>query len=135
MARLEIRSPNGFTLLEVVVALAIVGLGVVTLLEIFSLGLRLGVRSFERTQAYIHTQRVFDEILVRRSLPEGREEGSVGERLRWRLHVDPVREETALALSKGWELKEMTLVLSYRDGEREKQTEVRTRRLVRKKAP
>ncbi len=43
-SKFEIR--NGFTLLEVVVAMSIVALGVVTLFEIFSLGLRLGARSF-----------------------------------------------------------------------------------------
>ena len=43
----------GFTLLEVVVAMAIVGLGVVALLEIFSLGLRLETRSAARTEAAV----------------------------------------------------------------------------------
>jgi len=51
----------GFTLLEVVVGMAIVGLGVVILLEIFSSGLRLGSKSSERTEAVLYGRQVMDE--------------------------------------------------------------------------
>ena len=51
---------KGFTLLEVVVAMTIVGLGVVTLLEIFSMGLRLGTRSTYRTDAVVQGRRIMD---------------------------------------------------------------------------
>src|SRR6185503_19626767 len=46
-------SSKAFTLLEVLVALTILGLGVVTLLQIFSLGLRLGARSATRTESAV----------------------------------------------------------------------------------
>ncbi|MGZ9125825.1 MAG: type IV pilus modification PilV family protein, partial [Candidatus Binatia bacterium] len=45
------RGKDGFTLLEVLIAMTIVGLGVVTLLQIFSLGLRLASRSNVQTDA------------------------------------------------------------------------------------
>ncbi len=51
----------GFTLLEVVVAMTIVGLGVVTLLEIFSLGLRLEARSSVRTAGISYGRQALDE--------------------------------------------------------------------------
>ncbi len=126
---------NGFTLLEVVVAMAIVGLGVVTLLEIFSLGLRLGTRSFARTEAIAYSQQVMDEVLIRRRVREGVEEGSYGEKHRWRLQVEPSQKETQLLFSTGWELKEITLQMRYRDGERERRVEMRTLRLLQKKSP
>ncbi len=63
------RSLRGFTLLEVLVALTILSLGVVTLLQIFSLGLRLGARSAVRTEAAADGARVMDELLARRKLP------------------------------------------------------------------
>jgi len=121
---------NGFTLLEVVVAMAIVGLGVVTVLEIFSLGLRLARRSSDQTEAIAYGRQVMDEVLTRREIKDGREEGSIGDK-RYRLQVSPVREEAQL-ISSNWELKEITLELRYRDGERERQVEMSTLRLVKK---
>ncbi len=99
----------GFTLLEVVVGMAIVGLGVVTLLEIFSSGLRLGSKSSERTEAILYGRQVMDDALIRRDLRRGRENGSFENRYRWTLHVDPLQEESVLDLSSGWELEEVTL--------------------------
>jgi prepilin-type N-terminal cleavage/methylation domain-containing protein len=49
--RFNRQTSRGFTLIEVLVALTILGLGVVTLLQIFSLGLRLDARSAVRTNA------------------------------------------------------------------------------------
>ena len=123
---------SGFTLLEVVVAMAIVGLGVVTLLEIFSLGLRLVTKSSTRTEAVSYGRQVMDEVLIRREIQEGGEEGSLGEGHRWRLQVEPRREESEFLPSTGWELKEITLQMQYREGEREKEVEMRTLRLVKK---
>lgn len=125
---------NGFTLLEVVVAMAIVGLGVVTLIEIFSLGLRLVAKSSERTTAMAYGRQVMDEVLISRGTKEGAEEGSFGGKHRWRLQVKPVQADTKLLSSSAWELKEFTLQMGYREGEREKQVEMRTLRLLRKKS-
>ena len=99
----------GFTLLEVVVGMAIVGLGVVILLEIFSSGLRLGSKSSERTEAVLYGRQVMDDALIRRDLRRGREDGSFENRYRWTLRVDPLQEESVLDLSSGWELEEVTL--------------------------
>jgi prepilin-type N-terminal cleavage/methylation domain-containing protein len=100
---------KGFTLLEVVVAMAIVGLGVVTLLEIFSSGLRLGSKSSERTEAVLYGRQVMDDALISREARRGREDGSFDNKYRWTLNVDPLREESVLDLSSNWELEEVTL--------------------------
>jgi prepilin-type N-terminal cleavage/methylation domain-containing protein len=71
------QSTAGFTLLEVMVAMAIVGFGVVTLLEIFSLGLRLGSRSNVHTEAVAYSARVMDELLARPKLRDGSESGTL----------------------------------------------------------
>ena len=125
------QSPRGFTLLEVVVAMAIVGLGVTTLFEIFSSGLRLGARSFERTEAAAYSRQAMDEALIRRNLKDGVEDGSVGHGHRWRLRVRAAGSESGLDPSP-WELKEITLEMSYRSEGREKPVEIRSLRLVKK---
>ena len=102
---------KGFTLLEVVVAMAIVGLGVVTLLEVFSSGLRLGAKGAEQTEAVGIGRQVMDKVLSRRELTSGREDGEAGEGYRWSLQINPMRDSTDLLLSSPWELKEVSLEL------------------------
>ncbi len=105
----NLKSKMGFTLLEVVVAMAIVGLGVVILMEIFSSGLRLGSKSSERTEAVLYGRQVMDDALIRRDIRRGREDGSFENRYPWTLRVDPLQEESVLDLSSNWELEEVTL--------------------------
>jgi general secretion pathway protein I len=124
----------GFTLLEVVVAMTIVGIGVVTLLEIFSSGLRLGSRSSAATEAMTYGRQAMDEILLRQKIEEGAQQGSLNERTRWKLGIEPVRESSdTLSLSSAWELKEITLDMRVTDAGRDRTVELRTYRLVRKK--
>jgi prepilin-type N-terminal cleavage/methylation domain-containing protein len=126
----------GFTLLEVVVAMTIVGIGVVTLLEIFSTGLRLGSRSSATTEAMTYGRQAMDEILLRRKIEEGTPQGSLNERARWKLGIEPVREPSdTLSLSSAWELKEIILDMRVTDAGRDRPVELRTYRLVRKKNP
>lgn len=126
----------GFTLLEVVVAMTIVGIGVVTLLEIFSTGLRLGSRSSATTEAMTYGRQAMDEILLRRKIEEGAPQGSLNKRARWKLGIEPVREPSdTLSLSSAWELKEITLDMRVTDSGRDRPVELRTYRLVRKKNP
>ncbi len=89
--------------------MAIVGLGVVTLLEIFSSGLRLGSKSSEKTEAILYGRQVMDDALIRRDVTRWREDGSYENRYRRILRVDPLREESVLDLSSGWELEEISL--------------------------
>ena len=130
------RSAKGFTLLEVVVAMTIVGLGVVTLLQIFSLGLRLGARSTLRTEIITDGRQVMDQFLSRAELPEGTERGTLNAQSRWQLQVQGTKNaSTELSLSNNWELKEIALDITVSDAGRERRLELNTLRLVRKKNP
>ncbi len=123
----------GFTLLEVVVAMAIVGLGVVTLLELFSLNLRLEARSAERTEATAYGRQLMDEVLIRREINETRGNRSSNRKGRWNLTVEPFQEPDSLSASQ-WDLKEITLDWVYGDGngKRRVQMQMKTLRLLRK---
>jgi prepilin-type N-terminal cleavage/methylation domain-containing protein len=124
----------GFTLLEVIVAMTIVGIGVVTLLEIFSMGLRLGSRSSDATEAMTYSQQAMDEILLRRNLDEGAQQGSLNASTHWKLQIQPVRDSTdSSSLSSEWELQEITLTMRVGNAGRERPVELRTLSLVRKK--
>jgi prepilin-type N-terminal cleavage/methylation domain-containing protein len=125
-----------FTLLEVIVAMTIIGIGVVTLLEIFSAGLRLGGRSSSATEAMTYGRQIMDEILLRREVEDGPQQGSLNDKARWKLGIQPVREQAdSVSLSSDsndWELKEITLELRVTDSGRERPVELRTLRLARK---
>jgi len=126
----------GFTLLEVVVAMTIVGIGVVTLLELFSMGLRAGSRSAVATEAMTYGRLAMDEILLRRKIEEGAQQGSLNERVHWKVGIQPVREPSdTLSLSAAWELQEIVLDVRVTDAGRNRPLELRTYRLVRKKNP
>lgn len=130
------KSANGFTLLEIVVAMAIVGLGVVTLLELFSMGLRLAARSTTRTEANTYARQVMDEVLARRTLQDGSERGRAEPNRHWTLQIQPVQQsDQTLTLSNDWELKEISLDMAVMDGDRERHVELRTLRLVKKTNP
>jgi prepilin-type N-terminal cleavage/methylation domain-containing protein len=124
---------KGFTLIEVVVAMTIVGLGVVILLQIFSQGLRLETRSTARTEAVARGARVMDELLARKKLVEGSDNGRVGDDARWNAQIRTTRDNAAaLDLSNSWELKEVALEFIVTDGERKRQIELKTLRLAKK---
>jgi prepilin-type N-terminal cleavage/methylation domain-containing protein len=129
------RSSRGFTLLEIVVAMTIVGLGVVTLLEVFSSGLRLGARSQDRTEVITQGRQVMDQFLAGRTLAEGTEQGIIGENGRWKLQVQPVRSAEELSLGNDWELKEIALDIIVPESSSERRVELRTLRLVKKGNP
>jgi prepilin-type N-terminal cleavage/methylation domain-containing protein len=60
------RVAAGFTLLEVAVALAILGVGVVTCLQIFSGSLRLQSRAARQSQAVVLARSAMDDLLTQR---------------------------------------------------------------------
>jgi len=127
------RTAPGFTLLEVLVAMTIVGIGVVTLLQVFSMGLRLGARSGGQTEALAYGQQIMDGILARSKLEDGAEQGKYQDQARWNLQVQTVRDpSTALNLGSNLELKEVALDVTVNDGGRERRVELKTLRLVRK---
>ncbi len=116
--------------------MTIVGLGVVTLLEVFSAGLRLGARSTDRTDAVAQGRQLMDEYLLKQPLTEGSEEGSVGDKTHWHIRVQTVKEGTgALALSAPWKLLEVDLKMRVNEAGRERQVEFKTLRLVRSRDP
>ena len=65
------REEKGFTLLEIVVAMAILGIGLVIIIELFGGGLRLGRASQEYTRAAGYAKLKLEEIALSSTLEEG----------------------------------------------------------------
>ena len=86
----------GFTLLEVVVALAIFAAGILAVLDLFSGSLRLseGARDVSAAQVYA-SQRMEEALLAPNPVP-GVERGTFGEKYRWETNttLGPPEEES-----------------------------------------
>jgi prepilin-type N-terminal cleavage/methylation domain-containing protein len=129
-------SGRGFTLIEVLVAITILGLGIVTLLQIFSLGLRLGARSAARTAASADAAAVMDELLAQKKLSDGTNGGARANGVRWKSQVQTLRDSpSTLGLANAWELREIAVEVLPTEGGRDRPTELKTFRLGRKANP
>lgn len=113
--------------------MTIAGLGVATLLQVFSQGLRLHAQSAAKTEAVARGSRLMDELLSRKQLPDGSDGGKLGGDGRWTAQVQTLRDEpTSLNLGSDWQIKEIDLQVVVNDGGRDRQVEFKTLRLSRK---
>jgi general secretion pathway protein I len=100
--RAPLRSEKGFTLLEVIIALAILGIGLTVIMELFSGGLRLGRVSQEYTKAMNFASLKLEEMAAQKTMEAGEDEGEFDKTFRWRTGVEKV---DILPYDKGAEFK------------------------------
>jgi len=84
------RFDRGFTLIEVVIALAILGVGLMVIIELFSGGLRLGRVSAEYTKAVNYARTKIEEVKLKPPTAEGMEEGVFNDTFRWQVEMKKV---------------------------------------------
>jgi len=85
---------RGFTLLEVAIALAILGIGVVTVLELFSAALRMESNAGMRARAVVYARGLVDQTLALPELQAGNDRGSFDDVYRWEVNVREAPELT-----------------------------------------
>jgi len=79
---------TGFTLIEVVIALAILGIGLTVIIELFSGGLRLARTSEEYTKAMNFAHMKMEEITSQQKIEEGSNEGKCDDdTFRWQVKI------------------------------------------------
>jgi general secretion pathway protein I len=87
------RNCQGFTLLEVMVALAILALGIVTVLELLSGSLHIGVKASRYTQAAVYAQNIMDRLFAQTTLQDGDERGEFPGGYVWHARVQEIRPD------------------------------------------
>lgn len=87
---------RGFTLLEVVVAMALFAAGIVALYSLYSGALRLSAGSRDASASVIYARQRMEEALLVPDPVEGVEQGTFGDRYRWKVRTSivPPAEET-----------------------------------------
>lgn len=132
------RSARGYTLIEVIVAFAILALAMVLLLGTLSGSTRQIRYADDAGRAALHAQSLLDQIGVGEALAPGHREGDIEDgRYRWDLDVQPYRDPAApedQARDQPQDLAApqlMRLLLTVRWGEEPRQRlQVQTLRLV-----
>ena len=115
---------RGFTLLEVLVALAILGVAVVASIQGFAGGLRLLKLSGDHQDAMLFADQKIREVVA---LAEGREEGT-DERYRWTRTVSkvPTPELAAAARPINWSVYEIDVRVRWDEHREIQLTTLRT---------
>jgi general secretion pathway protein I len=91
----------GFTLIEVIGAIALLGIAFAVLLQAMGASLRLASNAAERTQAVLRAQSLLDSAYVMQPPRAGVTRGQFDERYRWRLDVRPWQPATASVADAG----------------------------------
>ncbi len=64
LERQQLSNEKGFSLLEVIVAIALLGLGIVAIMQLFSTGLDSARKTDEYTRALIHARSLMDDAMT-----------------------------------------------------------------------
>lgn len=101
---------RGFTLLEIAVALAVLGIGVVTCLQLFSGSLRLQDRAARQSRAVLHARATMDALLFQPEIANHEEERTTADGFVTHVLVrDATREEGAPDPEEADDLEDATL--------------------------
>ena len=128
----------GFTLLEVMVALAVLAVGIVAVLELFGGGLRLTAKSSRRTQAVVYAQNVMDRLLAQSTLDDGDDGGQFPGGFSWHAQVYEIRpDDEASALQQKsqnqtefFHLKQINVEVYWSEGVGEQSYALRSLRTI-----
>lgn len=85
------RRSQGFTLLEVMVALTILGISMTALIEIFTNGLKAAHKTRDLNMAMLLAQSKMEQVMLERTLEEASDSGTFErlERYRWLVEIVP----------------------------------------------
>jgi general secretion pathway protein I len=122
--------------MEVVVALAILGVGLTVIIELFAGGLRLGRASVEYTKAVNYGRTKLAEMALKETMEEGSEEGEFDETYRWQVgvrKVDVLYLEQTTDYKPPAELYQIQVSVIWKSGFKERSTRIETYKSVQLK--
>ena len=130
------RKPNsltGFTLIEVMVTLAILGIALTVIIELFSAGLRLARKSEDYSRAVFYGRQLLEELCLQNEISEKEEAGEFeGGWYTWKYQMKPVSVLIDEDDDKDFSVKiyNVKVVVSWPSGEIEKNIDFETLKTV-----
>ena len=117
------KKQDGFTLIETLVATMILAIGIVTIIQLFTGGLRSVSTSENYSQAIFHAREKMNEILMAESLAEGIVEGTFDDGYQWQAELIEIKgqsDKVNLPISKF----SVHLIIQWNQGSRTKKIEL-----------
>jgi len=128
------RREGGFTLVEVVVAMAVLGISLVLIIELFSGGLRLGRASEEYTLAGQLARQKMEELSLTQPIAEGIEEGEFDSTYRWQVEVKKI-DILSIPLETDYrppaDLYQIQIHIIWKSGSKERSTRIETFKAIK----
>jgi general secretion pathway protein I len=126
---------QGFLLIEVVVALAILAVGLTVIIELFSGGLRLGRASMEYTKAVNYARMKMEETMLKPAIEEGTQEGEADDgTFRWQVgvkKVDLLSIDKSIDYKPPIDLFQVRIDVFWKSGSKEKSTSVESLKAIK----
>ena len=124
---------KGFTLLEVMVAITILGIGFVVIFQLFSIGLNSVERSLNYTKASIYAKEKLNEEFVIPEPQEGIKEGSSGKDNEFSWNVTTSRYASAFSSEPPFNIYQLTVDVTWQEGLKQKNIHLETLKTAAKK--
>ncbi len=118
----------GFTLLEVIVAVTILGAGIVALVTLFTGGLRLAGGSRDLSAASVYAAQRLEEALLEPEPSLGAASGEFGEKYRWATRTTELPPEDEIP----FQAKRIEVTVTWDDGGDERSVDIAAVRWDRK---
>ncbi|MGB9700320.1 MAG: type IV pilus modification PilV family protein [Thermodesulfobacteriota bacterium] len=130
------KSSLGFTLIEVVIALGLMGLALIVLIELFAGALRLGKTANEYSRATAWARMKLEEVILQPKLQEGQEEGELPENYRWQLEIKKteILRERYGDVPVPLELYQIKLKVNWKSGMKERNLVFETYKFLKETA-
>ena len=120
------RRSAGFTLLEVLVSMAILAICLTIIMELFSGGLKSARLSERYVRAAFLAREKMEEILLAKRLSEGIMEGVYGEGFRWRVAIHPAEAVEENQPKLPFETFDIHVRVTWKEGGLHKSFEIET---------
>lgn len=128
---------QGFTLLEVLLAVMILAISVTAILSQFSVGMEAGGKSRDITEAVLHAKEKLEEFKVFVENDRGGQSGAFDDGYTWEAQMSlyelPEKETGVSENLLSFELLQLTVIVRWDSGGQTRQVELSTLKAVKKK--
>lgn len=106
---------RGFTLIEIAIGMAVLGIGVASALQVFGGALQLARGSARRSEAVMHAKALMDSTLWAPELAHAVAHGEIGDGFRWQREIRPAgaEEEVDTEVRSDVRLSVVTVVVEW----------------------